>query len=162
MTPRGVAKAPTAYAELHCHSSFSFLDGASHPDELVAEAARLELTALALTDHDGLYGVVRFFEAARELGVRTVFGSEVTLAAPAGSALTTAPAPARTRVPDPQGAHLVVLARDPEGYTRLARALSEAHLAGGEKGRPHHDLARLGELSQGHFLLLTGCRKGTV
>ncbi|MGO8874704.1 MAG: error-prone DNA polymerase [Acidimicrobiales bacterium] len=147
------------YAELHCHSSFSFLDGASHPDELVAEAARLELDALALTDHDGLYGVVRFFEAARELGVRTVFGSEITLGAPAPAA---AQAPARTRVPDPQGAHLVVLARDPEGYTRLARALSGAHLAGGEKGRPLHDLARLGELSGGHFLVLTGCRKGTV
>jgi len=151
----GSGKPSTPYAELHCHSSFSFLDGASHPDELVAEAARLELEALALTDHDGLYGVVRFFEAARELGVRTVFGSEITLAGPA-------PAPSRTRIPDPPGSHLVVLARDPEGYTRLARGLSEAHLAGGEKGRPRHDLARLAELSGGHFLVLTGCRKGTV
>jgi error-prone DNA polymerase len=163
VTPRGIAKASTPYAELHCHSSFSFLDGASHPDELVVEAARLELEALALTDHDGLYGVVRFFEAARELGVRTVFGSEVTLGRAAGAALVRiAPAPARTRIPDPQGAHLVVLARDPDGYTRLAHALSEAHLAGGEKGRPRHDLDRLGELSGGHFLVLTGCRKGTV
>ncbi|HKH88291.1 MAG TPA: PHP domain-containing protein, partial [Acidimicrobiales bacterium] len=157
----------TPYAELHCHSSFSFLDGASHPDELVAEAARLGLEALALTDHDGLYGVVRFFEAARELGVRTVFGSEITLAGPTGTAsladpANPAPAPARTRIPDPSGSHLVVLARDPEGYRRLARELSEAHLAGGEKGRPRHDLARLAELSGGHFLVLTGCRKGTV
>mgnify|MGYP000214853849 CR=1 FL=1 len=53
------------YAELHCHSHFSFLDGASSPDELVAEAVRLGLSALALTDHDGFYGVVRFAEAAR-------------------------------------------------------------------------------------------------
>ncbi len=151
----------TPYAELHCHSSFSFLDGASHPDELVAEAARLDLEALALTDHNGLYGVVRFFEAARELGVRTVFGSEVTLGA-VGSMGAAGAAPARTRVPDPQGSHLLVLARDPEGYTRLARALSEAHLAGGEKGRPCHDLSRLGTLSDGHFLVLTGCRKGAV
>ena len=52
------------YAELHCHSNFSFLDGASHPEELVEEAARLGLEALALTDHDGFYGVVRFAEAA--------------------------------------------------------------------------------------------------
>ena len=58
------------YAELHCHSNFSFLDGASHPEELVAEAARLGLDALALTDHDGLYGVVRFAETARALGLR--------------------------------------------------------------------------------------------
>ena len=56
---------PVPYAELHCHSHFSFLDGASSPDELVAEGVRLGLTALALTDHDGFYGVVRFAEAAR-------------------------------------------------------------------------------------------------
>ena len=68
------------YAELHCHSNFSFLDGASYPEELVAEAARLGLGALALTDHDGLYGVVRFAEAAKEAGVPTVFGAELTLA----------------------------------------------------------------------------------
>ena len=49
-----------AYAELHCHSTFSFLDGASHPEELAEEAARLGLEALAITDHDGFYGVVRF------------------------------------------------------------------------------------------------------
>src|SRR5688500_740662 len=48
------------FAELHCHSNFSFLDGASHPEELVEQAARLGLDALALTDHDGMYGVVRF------------------------------------------------------------------------------------------------------
>src|SRR5262245_51567439 len=69
----------TPYAELHCHSNFSFLDGASHPEELAEEAARLGLEALALTDHDGLYGVVRFAEAARAVGLRTVFGAEVTL-----------------------------------------------------------------------------------
>jgi len=148
------------YAELHCHSNFSFLDGASYPEELVSQAARLELEALALTDHDGLYGVVRFAEAAKEGGVPTVFGAELTLAdravAPA------APAGPRTRVADPPGSHLVALARDPEGYSRLARAISEGHLAGGEKGRPRHDLDRLAELAEGHFLILTGCRKGAV
>ena len=65
------------YAELHAHSAFSFLDGASTPEELVSEAALLGLRAIALTDHDGLYGVVRFAEAARELGMRTVFGAEL-------------------------------------------------------------------------------------
>ncbi len=118
-----------AYAELHAHSNFSFLDGASHPEELVAEAARLGLAALALTDHDGLYGVVRFAEAARAFGLPTVFGAELTLAG-------VGPAGARTGVPDPDGAHLVVLARDPEGYARLSRVIAEAHLAGGEKGEP--------------------------
>ncbi len=61
-------RAATPYAELHCHSNFSFLDGASHPEELAEEAVRLGLEALALTDHDGFYGVVRFAEAARPTG----------------------------------------------------------------------------------------------
>ena len=152
------------YSELHCHSNFSFLDGASYPEELVAEAARLELGALALTDHDGLYGVVRFAEAAKEVGVPTVFGAELTLASrgqdPAGAPAV--PAPARTGIPDPPGSHLIVLARGPEGYSRLARAISEGHLAGGEKGRPRYDIDRLAELAGGHFLILTGCRKGAV
>ena len=67
------------YAELHCHSNFSFLDGASEPEELAEEAARLGIETLAITDHDGFYGVVRFAEAAGELGVRTVFGAELVL-----------------------------------------------------------------------------------
>ncbi|MGO9963467.1 MAG: PHP domain-containing protein, partial [Acidimicrobiales bacterium] len=152
------------YAELHCHSNFSFLDGASYPEELVAQAARLELGALALTDHDGLYGVVRFAEAAKEVGVPTVFGAELTLAGRGPDLVGTpvVPAPARTGTPDPPGSHLIVLARDPEGYSRLARAISEGHLAGGEKGRPRHDIDRLAELAGGHFLILTGCRKGAV
>jgi error-prone DNA polymerase len=152
------------YAELHCHSNFSFLDGASYPEELVAEAARLELGALALTDHDGLYGVVRFSEAAKEAGVPTVFGAELTFAArsPGFAGAPAAPASPRTGTPDPAGSHLVVIARDPTGYSRLARAISEGHLAGGEKGRPSHDLDRLAELAGGHFLVLTGCRKGAV
>src|SRR6476659_2634769 len=70
-----------AYAELHCHSNFSFLDGASHPEELAEEAARLGLAALAITDHDGFYGVVRFAEAARAVALPTVFGAELTLGA---------------------------------------------------------------------------------
>ncbi len=101
-----------------------------HPEELVAEAARLGLDALALTDHDGLYGVVRFAETARALGLPSVFGAELTLVG-AGAGRRRAPA-----LPDPAGTHLVVLARDPEGYARLSRAIAEAHLAGGEKGKP--------------------------
>jgi error-prone DNA polymerase len=74
------------YAELHVHSNFSFLDGASHPEALVEEAARLELDALVLTDHDGMYGAVRFNDAARELGVRVGFGAELSLDLPAPQA----------------------------------------------------------------------------
>src|SRR5829696_1220826 len=140
------------YAELHCHSNFSFLDGASSPEELVEEAARLGLEALALTDHDGVYGIVRFAEAAAEVGLRTVFGAELTLD------LTRA----QVGVADPAGTHLVVLARDPEGYARLCRAVSTAQLAGKEKGLPRIDLATVADLAGGHWQVLTGCRKGAV
>src|SRR5215217_1086137 len=68
-----------SFAELHCHSHYSFLDGASSPEDLVAEAAGLGLSALAITDHDGMYGAVRFAEAAREAGMPTVFGAELNM-----------------------------------------------------------------------------------
>src|SRR6188472_3812753 len=139
------------YAELHAHSAYSFLDGASTPEELVEEAARLDLRAIALTDHDGLYGVVRFAEAAKELEMQTVFGAELSLSNTA-----------RTEVPDPPGPHLLVLARGPEGYRRLSRQLSTAHLAGGEKGKPRYDYDSLTEAAGGHWHILTGCRKGHV
>src|ERR1700686_3667308 len=95
------------YAELHCHSNFSFLDGASHPEELVAEAVRLGLEALPLTDHDGLYGGVPFGETARDVGLASVFGAELSLVDEGRSK-------GRTGEPAPLGAHLVVLARDTE------------------------------------------------
>ena len=115
------------YAELHAHSGFSFLDGSSDPEELVAEAHRLGLGALALTDHHGFYGVVRFAEAARACGLPTVFGTEVTLA----------PAGPRTGEPDPTGAHLVVLARDPDGYAAPVDRAGRRASRGRGEGQAH-------------------------
>jgi error-prone DNA polymerase len=161
------------YAELHCHSNFSFLDGASHPEELATEAARLGLDALAITDHDGFYGIVRFAEAARAVGLPTVFGAEITLTSglePAARAardeVETLTQVATGRVPDshapdPDGTHLVLLADGPEGYARLARTLSLGHLAG-EKGAPQFTLADVARHTAGHVWALTGCRKGAV
>jgi len=140
------------YAELHCHSNFSFLDGASHPEELVEQAARLGLEAIALTDHDGMYGVVRFAEAAAELGVRTVFGAELSLG-------LSAP---QNGVPDPEGTHLLLLARGPKGYRALCRAISTAQLRGEEKGRPIYRMDEVVEDVAGEVVVLTGCRKGAV
>ena len=110
------------YAELHCHSNFSFLDGASHPEELVTEAARLGLEALALTDHNGFYGIVRFAEAARELGMPTIFGTELTLVgnrrfrseSETLTQVATGNVPDAT-APDPHGEHLLLLADGPTG-----------------------------------------------
>jgi error-prone DNA polymerase len=147
---RGQSVVP--YAELHCHSNFSFLDGASHPEELATDAVRLGLDALAITDHDGFYGVVRFATAAAEVGIPTVYGAELSLDLPSGQA----------GVPDPVGRHLLLLARGQQGYHRLATALGEAHLAGGEKNRPVYDLDAAAAHLAGHVTVLTGCRKGTV
>jgi error-prone DNA polymerase len=153
-----------AYAELHCHTNFSFLDGASHAEDLVAEAVRLGLAGLAVTDHDGLYGAVRFSGLARELGLPTVFGAEFTLG-------TTRPS---SGVPDPDGEHLVVLAEGSLGYARLARAASAAQMRGG-KGAPRLSRGELAEAARApvhlhpepspgndSWFVLTGCRKGTV
>ena len=86
---------PVTYAELHCHTNFSFLDGASTAEDLVQRAVELEMPALAVTDHNGLYGVVRFALAAEAAGIRPVLGVEIELLDAA--------------VPDPHG--IVVPAR---------------------------------------------------
>jgi error-prone DNA polymerase len=170
---RGTSAPPVPYAELHCHSNFSFLDGASHPEELAEEAVRLGLEALALTDHHGLYGVVRFAEAARAVGLPTVFGAEITLAEGLDRQRRLAQDEAATQrqvtrgatppvpQPDPHGSHLVLLADGPTGYSKLSRALSLGHLAG-EKGAPRFSLTDLAQTGSGHWWVLTGCRKGLV
>ncbi|MFD5225870.1 error-prone DNA polymerase [Microbacterium sp. NPDC058342] len=145
------------YAELHAHSSYSFLDGASSPDELLAEAETLGLSALAITDHDGFYGAARFAEAAEFTAVQTVFGAELSLGAGDGR-----PSAARKGAPDPLGEHLLVLANGVEGYHRLAGAITRAQLRGGEKGRPLYDLDDLVASADGGWTILTGCRKGGV
>ncbi|MCC3763374.1 error-prone DNA polymerase [Glycomyces sp. TRM65418] len=145
----------TDYAELHCHSHYSFADGADAPAALTAEAARLGLTGLAITDHDGLYGVPQFASAAAEDGLPAVFGAELNLDMPR----------ARRGQADPAGRHLIVLARDPDGYRRLSRAITRAKLAGGraaEKDLPRYDIDRLAALADGRWQILTGCRKGVL
>ncbi|WP_353814088.1 error-prone DNA polymerase [Agromyces sp. SYSU T00266] len=141
------------YAELHAHSTFSFLDGASGPEKLVEEAHRLGLTGIAITDHDGFYGIVRFAEAAEAYPeLETVYGAELSfgLSEPQMGAA------------DPEGDHLLVLAAREEGYHRLASAITAGQLAGGEKGRPVYDLDDLAARADGHWVVSTGCRKGAV
>ncbi len=141
------------YAELHAHSSFSFLDGAASPEQLLEESSRLGLHALALTDHDGFYGVVRLAEAAESHPrIGTVFGAELSLGL----------GRPQNGVADPEGSHLLVLARREEGYHRLAGALTAAQLGGLTKGRPVYELDELAARAEGHWTILTGCRKGAV
>src|SRR5437899_9185021 len=96
----------TSYVELHAHSSYSFLDGASLPEELAVRAAELGYEALALTDHDGLYGSLEFAYAAKHFGVRPITGAEVTLA---------------------DRSHVTLLVETPKGYANLCRLLTAAH-----------------------------------
>ncbi|NBT27633.1 MAG: PHP domain-containing protein, partial [Actinobacteria bacterium] len=134
---RGESQHP--YAELHCRSHFSFLQGASHPEQLVEQATRLSLTALALTDRNGLYGIVRFAEAARALSMPTVFGAQLEC---------------------DQG-DVVVLARNPRGYGHLASAISDGQLAG-SKDEPIFRIDRLAEFSGDGWWVLTGAMSGAV
>ncbi|MPY86091.1 MAG: PHP domain-containing protein, partial [Actinophytocola sp.] len=120
------------WAELHCHTSYSFLDGCSAPAALVSEALRLGVETLAITDHDGMYGVAQFAQAAERTGLRTVFGAELSLG-------LNGP---QQGVPDPAGQHLLVLARNPEGYRRLCRVITAAQMRGA-RGRPVYDWAEV-------------------
>ncbi|KAB2961071.1 MAG: DNA polymerase III subunit alpha [Candidatus Methylomirabilis oxygeniifera] len=105
-----------SYTPLWCKSHFSFLEGASHPDELVEEAHRLGLKALALTDRDGVYGIVRAHVKARELGLHLIVGAQVALA----------DLPVRRT----QTGHsiLVLLAQDRDGYSNLCRLITTGRL----------------------------------
>ncbi len=127
------------YVELHCHSYFSLLGGASSPEKLVERAAELGYRALALTDHDGLYGAVRFWRAAGERGIKPIIGAELTLA---------------------EGQHLTLLAETQRGYANLSRLISIGQLAG-QKGQPRLTLDTVAAHTNG-LLCLSGCRKGVV
>ncbi len=148
------------YVELHCHSAYSFLDGASQPDELIARAADLGYPALALTDHDGVYGSLEFAHAAKALGLRAITGAEVTvrLAAPERPAGTSGPLP-----PAPT-AHLTLLVETQRGYATLCRLLTAAHALTRLPGReqelhpPALDLELLIEQNEG-LVCLSGCAR---
>ncbi|MEE8105935.1 MAG: PHP domain-containing protein, partial [Planctomycetota bacterium] len=101
------------YTPLFCKSNFSFLEGASHPAELVERAHHLGLESLALTDRDGVYGVVRAHVRARELGVHLILGSHITVATGATSKTGDA------------GERIVLLAQDRGGYANLTRLITK-------------------------------------
>ncbi len=133
-----------SYTELHCHSNFSFLDGASRIEELVLRAGELGQTALALTDHDGLHGAMEFAQCARAWGIRPISGAEITLSNPDG----------------PVDHHLTLLCEDGRGYANLCRLLTHAHLDH-ERGEPRVELDSLVQHTEG-LIALSGCRHGEV
>ncbi len=131
------------YVELHAHSAYSFLDGASQPEELVVRAAELGYEALALTDHEGVYGSLEFAHAAKAFGVRPITGAEVTLT---------------------DGSHVTLLVRTAQGYANLCRLLTDAHKDTRPPGRetepvpPALSQRLLEELNDG-LVCLSGCAR---
>jgi DNA polymerase III alpha subunit len=182
---------PTAYCELHTHSNFSFLDGASHVEDLVAQAALLDLPALAITDHAGLYAAVRLVkaaeqtqtDAARSAGlspVRPIIGLELSIPRdenelrlvrrgrklndPLRGERASRGWPGELHAGPMPGDHLVLLARDGDGYTALSRLASRGHLAG-EKQFPIFERSLVEtalDEARGHLIGLSGCRNGEV
>ncbi len=131
------------YTELHLHSAYSFLDGASHPEELALAAAELGYEALALTDHDGVCGSLEFAHAAKAVGVRPITGAEVTLRG---------------------GSHVTLLVETSRGYANLCRLLTAAHAHTRPLGResellpPALDPALFAEHADG-LVCLSGCAR---
>ena len=130
------------YIELHAHSAYSFLDGASQPEELAARAAELGYTALALTDHDGIYGSLEFAHAAKHFGIRPITGAELSLDG---------------------GSHVTLLVESPQGYANLCRLITYAHARTRPKeGRdplpPSLEPRRLEQLNDG-LVCLSGCAR---
>jgi error-prone DNA polymerase len=148
------------YVELHLHTAFSFLDGASLPEEIVGQAADLGYRALAITDHDGLHGAMEFARAARAAGITPITGAELTLT---------------------DGSHLTLLAETVMGYSNLSRLITAAYAGPNipaesgldsfspprevwkkdEERQPRLDPSLLAEHAQG-LILLTGCRRGAL
>src|SRR5207253_1897152 len=128
------------YIELHCHSAFSFLDGASLPEQLALTASQLGYSGLALTDHNGLYGSLAFAHEAKQLGLQAITGAELTLV---------------------DGSHVTLLAETPEGYANLCRLITEAHLGSADRRDPRLDFASL-EARHAGLIVLSGCRAGLL
>ncbi|MBA3858654.1 MAG: error-prone DNA polymerase [Cyanobacteria bacterium PR.3.49] len=127
------------YAELHCHSSFSFLDGASNPEELVIRAKEIGLSALAITDHDDFGGIVRFAYSARELEFPAIIGCEVTIE---------------------DDSHLILLVENEQGYRNLSYMLTQSRMQK-TRGNPRVSYQQLEERSDG-LVALSGCPHGRI
>ncbi len=129
----------SGFVHLHCHSTWSLLDGAIPAEALPPMAAALGYEAVALTDHDALTGAVRFARACRDAGVKPIYGAELTL---------------------DDGAHVTALAQSATGYANLCRLISRAHMTN-ERGRPATTMSAVAERAEGLFLL-SGCERGEV
>ncbi len=158
------------YAELHCHSYYSFHDGASSLEELMLRAKELGYRALAITDHDNLCGAIRFAQAAKSLDIQGIIGAEITLCHPEsrcnrgeGSHSIRAEDSSVVSLPQNDSGsnyHLTLLAKDRRGYGNLCRLITAAHGAG-ERNSPGLPPELLPEHAKG-LIALSGCPRGEL
>jgi len=127
------------YAELHCHSYYSFHDGASSLEELLLRASELSYSAIALTDHNNLCGARRFSQLAKPFGIKAIIGAEITIKG---------------------GYHLTLLAKDQKGYSNLCRLITAAH-SSGMRGTPELDPEMLSQHAAG-LIVMSGCPLGEL
>jgi error-prone DNA polymerase len=127
------------FIHLHVHSQYSFLDGASSLDELLDKTISLRMPALALTDHNRLTGVIRFYSKAKAAGIKPIIGAEVDLA---------------------DGYHLTLLCKNADGYSNLCRLITQAHLSNRDR-KPEATREMLQNHSSG-LISLSGCSKGEI
>lgn len=164
------------YIELHCHSAYSFLDGASSPTDLAETAAKLGYPALALTDHDGVWGSMEFAKVSAETGIRAITGTELSVVMPGGRddaganhQVVTGAGVGANRESDggdddrPDIRHLTLLAEDRRGYANLCRLITKAHAGsrdgpGRQLSPPRVDLTEVERHAEG-LICLTGCAR---
>lgn len=137
---KGSGFSTVPYIELHAHSYFSLLDGVPTPEALVEQAAKWDMPALALSDHNGLYGIPRFWHAAQQAGIKAIIGCELTL--------------------ENRGGHLTLLAENQQGYSNICRLITHAHREG-KKGYAVLPESTLAENAAG-LIALSGCRRGAI
>jgi error-prone DNA polymerase len=129
-----------SFVHLHCHSPFSFLDGASSIESLVAQAAAWDMPALALTDHDTVAGLALFHHWAAVYGIRPISGAEVTME---------------------DGSHLTLLAENRAGYRKLCELLTKSRAGPDGRRNPRLPWADLLAAGEG-LIVLSGCRRGLL
>src|SRR5690348_10493903 len=146
------------YAELHSCSAFSFLEGASLPEDIIGEAARLEIPAIALLDRDGVYGAPRFHMAAKRAGIRAHAGAEISVVELGNQAGIPSWMPNKF---SPKPVRLALLAENRTGYQNLCRLVTRYKLREKKKGTGAATLTEIEEFAEG-LVCLTGGEEGIL